>query len=504
MRGLHLRAAAAAPDGVGIERHGVLAGTHQNGAFFRHFCSGFDGRAPSPRWPPHRLGYNYPKLKVPIRDRHAAETRPAAPRRKALDLPPAFRLVTLREVGDAFAHAKANAAELGAGTLVFVGRFDLAEFAVVLEPDEPLRDRAPRVLCRHGGAGRCAGRPRAAREADRVRLAGRDPRRSRPGRRRAARLARRAGGRAAAMAGVRRHDPHRSMAEGEPGLRPLSAALEEEGFDESARPAGRKLRAPSDAAVDAWQEFGFAEVAKNYLGAARAGKGVRRDIDENGDLLVRRMGKAEVERRSSLPRSPRRPGSIPRPGAACVKLLRTIRLDPSDTFVFERAAEPGEWAVTGTFMFCDDDPEHSKARRARRSARAFSACSLGWSTLVQIVEASDDDRLAAIDALAKQFVAHFGAPEHRGRGRGGRRGIRVRRLALQSPARHADCHAPQLEAAKSARPSARCAPRTARSRSAPSRSSRWRARRSRPRPSISRPWPRSPIGRHDRCRQYLA
>ena len=31
------------------------------------------------------------------------------------------------------------AAEEGAGTLVYVGRFDLAEFAVVLEPDEPLR-----------------------------------------------------------------------------------------------------------------------------------------------------------------------------------------------------------------------------------------------------------------------------------------------------------------------------------------------------------------------------
>src|ERR1041385_682847 len=55
-----------------------------------------------------------------------------------LDLPPPFRLVRLREVGDAFTHAGSNAAELGAGTLVFVGRFDLAEFAMVLEPDEPL------------------------------------------------------------------------------------------------------------------------------------------------------------------------------------------------------------------------------------------------------------------------------------------------------------------------------------------------------------------------------
>src|ERR1700722_10055874 len=56
----------------------------------------------------------------------------------ALDLPPAYRLVTLREVGDAFAHAQTIAPQEGAGTLVFVGRFDLAEFAVILEPDEPL------------------------------------------------------------------------------------------------------------------------------------------------------------------------------------------------------------------------------------------------------------------------------------------------------------------------------------------------------------------------------
>src|SRR6267143_4446265 len=57
----------------------------------------------------------------------------------ALDLPPPFRLLTLREVGDAFAHATRVAAQEGAGTLVHVGRFDLVEFAVVLEPDEPLR-----------------------------------------------------------------------------------------------------------------------------------------------------------------------------------------------------------------------------------------------------------------------------------------------------------------------------------------------------------------------------
>jgi hypothetical protein len=55
-----------------------------------------------------------------------------------LDLPPPYRLVSLREGGDAFAHASCIATAAGAGTLVHVGRFDLAEFAVVLEPTEAL------------------------------------------------------------------------------------------------------------------------------------------------------------------------------------------------------------------------------------------------------------------------------------------------------------------------------------------------------------------------------
>lgn len=55
-----------------------------------------------------------------------------------LDLPPGYTLVSLRESGDAFAHACSIAAKEGAGTFVQVRRYDLIEFAVVLEPDEPL------------------------------------------------------------------------------------------------------------------------------------------------------------------------------------------------------------------------------------------------------------------------------------------------------------------------------------------------------------------------------
>jgi len=95
-----------------------------------------------------------------------------------------------------------------------------------------------------------------------------------------------------------------------------------------------------------------------------------------------------------------------------MKLLRTIRLDPSDTFVFERAAEPGEWAVPGGFVFFGSDPDalQGKARTAFR-AGFLGVASLGWSTLVQIVEASEADRAALVEALAAQLVAHFGAPD---------------------------------------------------------------------------------------------
>jgi hypothetical protein len=95
-----------------------------------------------------------------------------------------------------------------------------------------------------------------------------------------------------------------------------------------------------------------------------------------------------------------------------VKLLRTIRLDPSDTFVFERAAEPGEWAVSGAFVFWDEDPAQleGKERTAFRSG-FLGVGSLGWSTLVQIVEAKHEDRAAVVEELAERLVKNFGAPD---------------------------------------------------------------------------------------------
>ncbi|HEU5017463.1 MAG TPA: DUF6505 family protein [Pseudolabrys sp.] len=95
-----------------------------------------------------------------------------------------------------------------------------------------------------------------------------------------------------------------------------------------------------------------------------------------------------------------------------MKLLRTIRLDTSDTFVFERAAEPGEWAVSGAFVFWAGDPAvlRGKARAAFRSG-FLGIDSLGRSTLVQIVEAGAHERAHLVETLAQRLVTSFGAPD---------------------------------------------------------------------------------------------
>jgi hypothetical protein len=95
-----------------------------------------------------------------------------------------------------------------------------------------------------------------------------------------------------------------------------------------------------------------------------------------------------------------------------MKLLRTIALDPSDTFIFDPVAEPGDWAVSGAFRFWDRDPTklEGKTRLAFRGG-FLGLQSWGWSTLVQIVEAREEDRTAVVSLLAQQLVDKLGAPD---------------------------------------------------------------------------------------------
>ena len=95
-----------------------------------------------------------------------------------------------------------------------------------------------------------------------------------------------------------------------------------------------------------------------------------------------------------------------------MKLLRTIQLDPSDRFVFEKAAAPGEWAVPGGFMFFGHDTGalQGKERQAFRSG-FLGLGSFGWSTLAVVQEASEAEREQAVQALAAHLLAQHGAPD---------------------------------------------------------------------------------------------
>ena len=94
-----------------------------------------------------------------------------------------------------------------------------------------------------------------------------------------------------------------------------------------------------------------------------------------------------------------------------LKLPRTLRLDPSDAFVFARAAEPGEWAVTGSFLFVDADVA-ALAGKARAAFRAgfVGVDSLGFSTLVEIAEVAEAEIEALIEAFAGELLDRAGAP----------------------------------------------------------------------------------------------
>jgi hypothetical protein len=219
--------------------------------------------------------------------------------RPELDLPPPFRLVTARESVDAFRHAVAIADSEGAGTLVHVGRFDMAEFAVVLEPDEPLH------LARRTFYAGCVAladallvhappeKPVVFEWPDAVRVDG--------GLVGGARLAWPADGDEAAPprwlvfgAMIRTV----ALGEDEPGLHPLGTALEAEGFETIgtgglAESFARHLMV----AVDAWQERGFGTVGRDYLKRLAPQAGTEFGLADNGDLLVRRRDGTEIARR---------------------------------------------------------------------------------------------------------------------------------------------------------------------------------------------------------------
>lgn len=217
-----------------------------------------------------------------------------------LDLPPGFTLVALRESGDAMAHAVRIAAARGAGTLVWVRRADIAEFAVVLEPEEALVT-ARRAL--YAGLNAVADalavhcppeKPITLDWPDALRIDGGL-----------------VGGGALAWPadGVEDRPPDWlvfgaavrlfAMSRLEAGEWRFGTALESEGFE--APDAGVLVASFARHLMvqfDIWRERGFAPVGERFLARLAPDLAQRRGIDANGDLLAHRIaGGGAAERR---------------------------------------------------------------------------------------------------------------------------------------------------------------------------------------------------------------
>lgn len=220
----------------------------------------------------------------------------------ALDLPPPYRLARLRERGDAFAEA-CRMAPAGAGTFVLTGRFDLLEFAVVLEPEEPLAGARRALFAGMSAladavAAHCPPEtPLGFDWPDALRIDG------------------------ALVGGGRLGWPHACPEDavpdwlvfgamlnaslrhlGDPGAFPEATSLEDQGVEDTRAVIGSFARHLM-LAFDAWAEDGFADVEGAYL--ARLPKeraGDRLGLEANGDLVVSNEGRrGPVERRPFLP-----------------------------------------------------------------------------------------------------------------------------------------------------------------------------------------------------------
>ena len=94
------------------------------------------------------------------------------------------------------------------------------------------------------------------------------------------------------------------------------------------------------------------------------------------------------------------------------RLARTIHFDESDTRIYARPAETGEWALAGGFEFSNwtEGDLTGKARQAFANGW-LGLPSFGRATLVAVTEAEDGE-IAELEAqLSRHFVEIYGAPD---------------------------------------------------------------------------------------------
>jgi len=94
------------------------------------------------------------------------------------------------------------------------------------------------------------------------------------------------------------------------------------------------------------------------------------------------------------------------------QFARVIRLDESDLNVFERAADIGEWALSGTFEFMNWSEDDLKGKPRQAFANGWLGLeSHGRATLVAVTPITDAELQVLTTALAHYFVSHYNAPD---------------------------------------------------------------------------------------------
>ncbi|MEW6642756.1 MAG: biotin/lipoate--protein ligase family protein [Pseudomonadota bacterium] len=216
-----------------------------------------------------------------------------------IQLPPPFTLVRLRESFDAFAHAITIAEQSGAGTLTYVGRFDLAELAVVLEPGEPLRT-ARRAFYAAMVALTDALRAYAPPHKD-IAIGWPDAVRVDGG------LV--GGGRLGWPSAANEDEPPGWLVFGamirlvaitdtDAGVHPLVSALDQEGFGETgAADITASFARHLMRATETWQVDGFDAIGREFVSRLTREPQIAHAIADNGDLLTCRPGTGAIDRR---------------------------------------------------------------------------------------------------------------------------------------------------------------------------------------------------------------
>jgi len=94
-----------------------------------------------------------------------------------------------------------------------------------------------------------------------------------------------------------------------------------------------------------------------------------------------------------------------------MRFPRLIRLDDSDSRIYEKLAVPGEWAVPGSFVFLNVDPDALSGKQQQAFHHGFlGTTSFGWGTLVMVDEIDEHEHQAVVERLADYLMRHYGAP----------------------------------------------------------------------------------------------